>query len=42
MSNPTLNFPLAKIKKICKLDPDVQNVSGDAIKLITFATVIPS
>lgn len=36
-NNTTLAFPLAKIRKIVKLDPEVRGVKPDALQLITKA-----
>ena len=32
-----LSFPVARIKKICRLDPEVKNLSKEAVQLITKA-----
>uniref|UniRef100_A0AC34FK81 Transcription factor CBF/NF-Y/archaeal histone domain-containing protein n=1 Tax=Panagrolaimus sp. ES5 TaxID=591445 RepID=A0AC34FK81_9BILA len=37
-SNISTVLPLSKVKKICKLDPDINLVTADAVKLITFCT----
>jgi len=33
-------LPLARISKICKFDPEMNGISGEAAKLLTFATEI--
>uniref|UniRef100_A0AC35FHY6 Transcription factor CBF/NF-Y/archaeal histone domain-containing protein n=1 Tax=Panagrolaimus sp. PS1159 TaxID=55785 RepID=A0AC35FHY6_9BILA len=37
-SNIPTVLPLSKVKKICKLDPAVNLITADAVKLITFCT----
>ena len=32
-------LPLSRVKKILKLDPDVNLVTSDAVKLVTYCTV---
>jgi len=34
-SNPTFVLPVARIRKICRLDPDVRNISKEAVLLVT-------
>jgi hypothetical protein len=36
---PALQLPLSKVKKICRLDPDVHMVSADAVNVLAFACV---
>ena len=38
--NGGLIYPIARIRKICKLDPDVRGVSKEALMLITKATEV--
>uniref|UniRef100_A0A914YLP3 Transcription factor CBF/NF-Y/archaeal histone domain-containing protein n=1 Tax=Panagrolaimus superbus TaxID=310955 RepID=A0A914YLP3_9BILA len=37
-SNIPTVLPLSKVKKICKLDSEINLVTADAVKLITFCT----
>lgn len=37
--NITTLLPLSRVKKICKLDPDVHMITSDSVKLITFCSV---
>ena len=32
-------LPFSRIKKICKLDPDVHMLTSDALKIVTFSAV---
>ena len=32
-------LPLSRIKKICKLDPDVHMLTSEALKIVTFSAV---
>ena len=40
---PTSSLPLSRVKKILKLDPDINIVTADAVKLVAYCTVgLPS
>ncbi|KAL3087242.1 hypothetical protein niasHT_020505 [Heterodera trifolii] len=37
MSDPHLQLPIGRVKRICKLDPQMKTVSADAVKLLALA-----
>lgn len=39
MEDLKLQLPFSRVKRICKLDPSMNNISLDAVKLLTLATV---